>query len=166
GVGRGGHMRILRISIVLMGIVGWHAATLQAHGVSAIVSRGGIVVSAAYDSGDPMSYAKVTISAPDGKLPFQSGRTDRNGRFCFFPDDSGVWKILITDGMGHGLTQQVAVDEAHSLSSDSGGEQIGPSRLGKAEKALMGLCILFGVTGVLNALRLRRKTNRRTNRQA
>jgi nickel transport protein len=148
-------MKILRISILLIGIVGWHAASLQAHGVSAIVSRGGIVVSAAYDSGDPMSYAKVTIAAPDAKMQFQSGRTDRNGRFCFFPDSPGVWKVMIKDGMGHGLTQQVAVGETLGL-SPGGAEKKHPRRLGKAEKAVMGLSILFGVTGFIHGWRIRR----------
>jgi nickel transport protein len=48
-----------------------------------------------------MSYAGVEITAPDAKLPFQSGRTDRNGYFCFRPDAPGRWKITIKDEDGH-----------------------------------------------------------------
>jgi hypothetical protein len=42
---------------------------------------------------------------PDGKadaeIPFRTGRTDRNGYFCFQPDAPGRWKITIKDEDGH-----------------------------------------------------------------
>jgi nickel transport protein len=148
-------MKRLKISILLMSMIGLYANCLQAHGVSGAVSQGGIVITATYDSGDPMSYSKVTILAPDAKLQFQSGRTDRNGRFCFFPDGSGQWEVLITDGMGHRLAKPVVVDETLSVSSNSAFGN-GSSHLGKAEKALMGLSILFGMTGLLYGWRTRR----------
>ena len=59
---------------------------LCAHGVQGAVENGGLVVTAQYDTGEAMSYARVKISAPGARLTFQSGRTDSNGHFCFFPD--------------------------------------------------------------------------------
>ncbi len=47
---------------------------IYAHGVRGRVDAGGMVVTAQYDTGEPMSYAKVNISAPGAKLSFQSGR--------------------------------------------------------------------------------------------
>ncbi|RWX49807.1 nickel transport protein [Candidatus Electrothrix communis] len=60
-----------------------------------------LCTSASYDDGEPMSYAAVEIIAPNSKLPFQSGRTDRNGYFCFRPDTPGRWKMTIKDADGH-----------------------------------------------------------------
>jgi len=60
-----------------------------------------LCTSASYDDGEPMSYAAVEIIAPNAKLPFQSGRTDRNGYFCFRPDTPGRWKMTIKDADGH-----------------------------------------------------------------
>uniref|UniRef100_UPI004056E8DC hypothetical protein n=1 Tax=Candidatus Electrothrix sp. TaxID=2170559 RepID=UPI004056E8DC len=60
-----------------------------------------LCTSASYDDGETMSYAAVEIFAPNAELPFQSGRTDRNGYFCFRPDTTGQWKITIKDADGH-----------------------------------------------------------------
>ena len=84
---------------------------LFAHGVLGTVQNGGLAVTATYDTGEPMSYARVEISAPGAQLPFQSGRTDRNGRFCFFPDGAGTWLVVVDDEMGHRLGMDVPVDE-------------------------------------------------------
>ncbi len=85
-----------------------------AHGVRGRIKKGGIVVKAEYDTGEPMSYAKVEVFSPDMKL-FQSGRTDRNGCFCFFPDRKGRWKVIVDDEIGHRLTVIVPVDEKMNL---------------------------------------------------
>ncbi|MCI5161759.1 MAG: hypothetical protein D3917_07015 [Candidatus Electrothrix sp. AX5] len=60
-----------------------------------------LCTSASYEDGEAMSYATVEIIAPNSKLPFQSGRTDRNGYFCFRPDTPGRWKITVKDEDGH-----------------------------------------------------------------
>jgi nickel transport protein len=63
---------------------------------------GAVCVSAAYDDGTPMSYVAVDIFSPaEKKLPFQTGRTDRNGYFCFRPDAQGSWKLAAKDEEGH-----------------------------------------------------------------
>lgn len=123
---------------------------LYAHGVQGTVQNGGLVVTAQYDSGEPMSYAKVKILAPEGQLPFQSGRTDRNGRFCFFPDLAGDWKVVVDDEMGHRLEMGVPVNEdlAWKENQDSGGT--GKSAFSRYEKALMGICIIFGLFGIFS----------------
>ncbi len=121
---------------------------LYAHGVQGTVDRGGLVVTAQYDTGEAMSYAKVSISAPGAKLPFQNGRTDRNGRFCFFPDAAGEWNVLVDDEMGHRLEVNVPVDEELVWQEDQQRGEAGKTALSKYEKALMGICIIFGVFGI------------------
>lgn len=141
--------------MLLVIILGGRATCLHAHGVSGLVSPGGIVIAAAYDSGDLMSYAKVTLFAPGAQLPFQSGRTDRNGRFCFFPDGPGQWKVLIDDGIGHRLTLPVFVDEKLNFLPERSEADI-PERIMTVEKAFMGVCLIFGGSGIVYGLRSRR----------
>ncbi len=75
----------------------------HAHAVHGETENGSeaLCTSASYEDGEPMSYAAVEIIAPNAKLPFQSGRTDRNGYFCFRPDTPGRWKIIVKDEDGH-----------------------------------------------------------------
>lgn len=121
---------------------------LFAHGVKGTVKEGGLVVTAQYDTGEAMSYARVRISAPGAKLPFQSGRTDRNGRFCFFPDASGDWQVVVDDEMGHRLEVTVPVDETIAIQANQEREETAGSYLSRYEKALMGISIIFGISGV------------------
>ena len=61
-----------RVIVVLWAVIFLSPFNLHAHGVRGKVGKGGIVVTAQYDTGEPMSYSKVDISAPNSKLPFQS----------------------------------------------------------------------------------------------
>ncbi len=123
-------------------------SSLFAHGVKGMVDAGGVVVTAQYDTGEAMSYARVNISAPGAKLPFQLGRTDRNGRFCFFPDVAGDWQVVVDDEMGHRLEVNVPVDEAMNLKTDRAAGR-SKSSLAKYERALMGVSIILGISGIL-----------------
>jgi len=122
-------------------------SNLSAHGMYGTVENGGLVVTAQYDTGEAMSYARVKISAPEAKLPFQSGRTDRNGRFCFFPDAAGDWKVVVDDEMGHRLEVNVPVDAAMNLKADRAAGR-SRSSLARYEKALIGISIIFGLSGI------------------
>jgi len=141
-------MKYKGLTIFFLGIIFLLPRVIYAHGVRGKVDAGGVVVIAEYDSGEPMSYARVKISAPGARLTFQSGRTDRNGRFCFFPDAKGDWEIIVDDEMGHRLEVMVPVDETMALKSDqkTGGRV--ESSLSRYEKALMGISIIFGVSGI------------------
>lgn len=133
---------------------------IYAHGVQGTVENGGLVVTAQYDTGEAMSYAKVTISAPGAKLTFQTGRTDRNGRFCFFPDIAGDWIVVVDDEMGHRWDVDIPVDEAMKLKTGSMAGKTQRS-LGQYEKVLIGIGIIFGVSGLFFwqlGMRVRRKS--------
>lgn len=84
----------------------------------------GVVISTAQENGLPvstfhyadgiaLSYGEVKIWAPgDAEVEFQNGRTDKNGRFAFIPDQSGTWRVEVTDGMGHAATAKHEVQVA------------------------------------------------------
>jgi nickel transport protein len=127
------------------------------------VGGGGIVLKAKYSDGMPMSYAEIVISAPDAKLPFVSGWTDRNGRFCFFPDINGSYHAAISDELGHKLEMDIPIDqnvapkEKNTTQSGSGGVFV------KYEKAMLGVTIinlLFSFLFYFKAARLNARSKK------
>jgi len=114
-----------------------------AHGVRGQVALGGIVLAGEYSTGEAMRYARVDITAPGSSLPFQSGRTDRNGRFCFFPYTPGQWKIVISDEMGHRLEVKASVNAAMKLDSIQRNRGRILGNLPEYERILMGVSIIF-----------------------
>ncbi len=101
---------------------------------------------AAYSDGEPMSYAKVAIYAPnDPERAFQRGRTDRSGRFAFSPDAKGSWRVVINDGMGHQIDRKLEVRDLKAGVEVNTPQAEGMS---KAWKVVVGLSLIFGVFGL------------------
>ncbi len=84
----------------------------RAHGVThSFSTEKALLLQTAYSDGSPMSFAKVVVFSPsDSKVEHQNGRTDKNGRFAFLPDEQGEWRITVNDGMGHAFTRQIRID--------------------------------------------------------
>jgi nickel transport protein len=96
------------------------ASAAYAHGVTinyTISETGQVKLDAAFDTGEPMGEAQVTIYAPDDPAkPWLTGVADENGHFEFTVDPSkpGTWDIQFRKA-GHGemihiTVEQVAVD--------------------------------------------------------
>jgi nickel transport protein len=134
--------------IFILGVIFLVPSPLWAHGVMGKVDAGGMVVSTEYDTGEAMSYARVQIWAPGEKLTFQSGRTDRNGRFCFFPDAAGDWKVVVDDEMGHRLEVAVPVDENLALPATQQPGEAGRHSPSIYQRAFTGISIIFGICGM------------------
>jgi nickel transport protein len=120
-----------------------------AHGVEGTVQPGGLTVACQYSTGEPMSYAKVTIFSPGTSQPFQVGYTDKNGRFCFYPDALGEWRVTAEDGMGHRLELKVPVTDLEAkkqIPPTSGAASVSNTR---TLRVLTGLSAIFGLTGFL-----------------
>ena len=114
-----------------------------AHGTLGSVDRAsGILISASYDDGEPMSYAEVSIIVGDEPIPFQTGRTDKHGRFMVFPGSEGTCKAVIKDGMGHGITLFLpSSDEPVVITAPS----LPPS---KTPGIISGLAVIFFLSGL------------------
>jgi nickel transport protein len=151
-------MPSIRALIRSLGLVILTAATCWSHGVDGYIEEiSGCCVTARYDDGEPMSYAKVEISAPDSEIGFQSGRTDRNGRFMFLPEVQGKWNVVVTDGMGHRLALPLEFDPAGSSGGKKDTVDSAPARPpSRAVRIIDGLCIIFGFCGVLYGWKARR----------
>ena len=71
-----------------------------------------IIIKASYDNVEPISYAEVKIfSLEKKKIEYQIGRTDANDCFAFLPFSAGVWKVILSDGIGHGFVTEAVVNE-------------------------------------------------------
>lgn len=103
-----------------------------------------------------MSWSEVKITAPDTGTVFQSGQTDRNGRFMFFPDGHGTWEVVIQDGMGHRLPLDVTVAE-ESGATETVAPAPAPATTGKNRTmgVVAGIGVIFGLCGFLYGWRAR-----------
>jgi nickel transport protein len=74
-----------------------------------VVYGGAVAVRARYAGQDPLAYAEYQIFAPsDAKVPWQKGRTDRDGWLAFVPSQPGTWRVQVADGSGHGMILSVS----------------------------------------------------------
>lgn len=125
------------------------SSQVVAHGVEATVQPGGLAVACRYSSGEVMDYAKVTVLAPGSNQPFQVGHADKNGRFCFYPDTPGEWRVMAEDGMGHRLEIKVPVTQPNTLKTlppAAGADSVAHTR---SLRVLTGLSVIFGLSGFL-----------------
>ncbi|MFW6429091.1 MAG: hypothetical protein ACOCY3_04270 [Desulfosalsimonas sp.] len=108
-----------------------------------------------YADGSPMSYAEVLVYSPeDDETEHQNGRTDANGRFVFYPDKPGKWRIQADDGTGHLEKASVEIsagdedqenEKATSSADDKGGQQAGPGGLPRIWAAVLGVSIILNI---------------------
>lgn len=102
-----------------------------------------IEITAAYDSGEPLSGGQVTVYAPDDpSTPWRKAKCDENGKYIFIPDPSkpGTWDIQVRQA-GHGDMIHVPVsdDVAAAASSSTGYTPL--------QIVLMGACVVWGFIG-------------------
>ncbi len=116
-----------------------------AHGVVCEIKKSkAFVIKVEYDDGTPMDYAEVKIFSPDNKkIEHATGYTDKNGYFAFVPDKPGKWLIKIDDGMGHGVTREIAVEKKMNLEKEV--VHYFPLWL----RVLVGLSIIWGLMGTM-----------------
>lgn len=143
------------------------AALLFAHGLilKTDLHPPAVVVSASFDGGGVPAFAAATVFGPDAsESPYQSGRADASGRFAFLPDRAGEWSVLIDDEMGHRRRATIVIDadflagkESVPEKSETASEKPEPpAGLPNSLKLLMGLCLIFGFTGIFMGLKARR----------
>lgn len=117
---------------------------LLAHDVRAESSLGrAATVRFAFSDGSPLAYESVVVIAPDSAVEFQTGRTDRAGRFAFVPDSAGTWTVRVSTRDGHGATARVMVDAKDAMSArpDSWYDQF--------PRIAAGLGWLLGIFGIV-----------------
>ena len=82
-----------------------------------------VAVSFFYADGQPMSYAETLVFGPEDKeIEYQNGRTDQQGRFAFYPETPGSWRLVVNDGMGHRAEGIITVKDPSTKDDKSDAE--------------------------------------------
>ncbi|MEM6753331.1 MAG: carboxypeptidase-like regulatory domain-containing protein [Cyanobacteria bacterium P01_C01_bin.38] len=107
-------MRQILLPIFIFATLSLPTKTL-AHGTKiSYENTEAIVIKAAYDTGEPMGKAQISVYSPDNPSePWLTGTTDEKGRFLFQPDStkSGNWEVKVRH-LGHGGVVKVPVTTA------------------------------------------------------
>ncbi|MBN2417886.1 MAG: hypothetical protein JXL81_00740 [Deltaproteobacteria bacterium] len=132
-----------------------------AHGTDCrIIERAGTVTfEFFYDDMEPMQYSEVLVFSPhDDKVEYQNGRTDSKGRFSFFPEDSGTWRIEASDGMGHLAKGAVDVApdtdmQADTFTQNIKDEGVFSGNISKPFKVIFGLSLIINIWAIFFILK-------------
>ncbi len=156
--------RLVMVLGLVAGVTCLCAPRVEAHGTAHRVLRDGtaVTVESFYSDKEPMQYAEVLVFGPsDRKVEYQNGRTDRNGRFAFFPDRQGTWRIEVNDGMGHLMKADIEVTAPDGPGTGSGngsaGEGEAPAGASVPLKAAFGVSLIANVALILRALKTGKK---------
>ena len=130
--------------LLFIPLVGW-STSASAHGAHIDYQAVQAVnINAAYDGGQPMANAQVTVYAPnDPSTPWSTGTTDDQGRFTFTPDadQPGNWEVKVRQA-GHGDIVSVPVGETTAEAGEAVSDSYTP-----VQKALLGAAGAWGFLG-------------------
>ena len=129
----------------------------RAHGTAYRVMDDATTITAEfyYQDKEPMRYAEVLVFSPlDEKVEYQNGRTDRYGRFAFYPDIAGTWRIEVNDGMGHMVLGNIEVGQVtnkdlKSEPNDTYGHSKAGERTSTLAKTALGLSLICNMVTVV-----------------
>jgi len=122
-----------------------------AHGVQGEIRvlQGVVVARAWYDTGEPMSYARAEVWAPNSRVRFQIARTDRHGRLAFVPDSPGKWRVVFSDELGHRIELVVNISK---LSLEKVTLSQKPVDSSRGARAFLGVFLILGFFGWLREI--------------
>ncbi|MFT5730559.1 MAG: nickel transport protein [Desulforhopalus sp.] len=100
--------KALYMLLFMSGVIALYTTTASAHGLGYRLLKNDTteVVEFRYSNGSALPFAEVEVWSPDdaevevwspddAEIEFQNGRTDKNGRFSFFPDVPGIWRVIL-----------------------------------------------------------------------
>lgn len=122
-----------------------------------VSTAGAQVLTVSYAFGQQPVFEPYQVFAPDSDVPFQTGRTDGQGRVSFLPDRPGRWRVVVTTEDGHGVEVRVRVDEGLEITDIEG-----PGAGGLA-MTLAGVGYLLGLAGLLVLWRQRQASHKRND---
>lgn len=102
-----------------------------------------VTVTAAYDSGEPMAGAQMTVYAPDDPTTaWLTGVADSDGRFTFTPDPDipGAWYVQARQA-GHGAAVHISIEETVVTAS-------GATGFTTWQIIVMAVSVVWGLIGV------------------
>jgi hypothetical protein len=153
---------VLILSIILFSIT----AKLFGHGIhiEPEFKIPSVIVFSGYSETQPVAGATVTVFSPaDASKPFQTGKTDKHGKFSFVPDIEGEWLFSVDDQKGHAEKSAINVPAAFinpqlevpvimkaSQSETPATEEVHTheDEMPLSFKIITGLSLIFGITGI------------------
>jgi len=134
--------RLTRVGFCLMILCA--PSLVLAHGTEGSLKEGkGWMIEAFYDDGEAMSYTETQVFHEPSTMPFQTGRTDKNGCFLFSPDGPGTWRVEVKDEMGHAVILKTEITDNPGSSKN---ESIpGPEASSKGRDKVGGLMAGLGI---------------------
>jgi nickel transport protein len=153
-------MKYVHSYLILFGLCAWiqifYVPCADAHGTAYRVLENAKAVTAEfyYDDRQPMQYAEVLVFSPlDEKVEHQNGRTDRYGRFAFYPEAAGTWRIEVRDGMGHLARAAIDVvpdtsEKTESIKPTEDKREMASGHVSKSGRAVFGLSIMFNLAAI------------------
>ena len=136
----------------------------NAHGINTETSFHGnvVVVRSSFSPTQPVIDAFVTIYSPaDQEDAWQTGTTDKAGNFSFLPDVEGEWIFVVDDQKGHRKRTAVMVrfgkqaEHEHDAEANKVVAESSESGLSKTHRLIIGLALIFGITGIFYGLKAR-----------
>ena len=127
---------------------------LFAHAIYHDVVQKGVSVKIYYAEDDPASYASYEIYAPNSKLAFAKGRTDKNGVVSFLPDSAGEWNIKVigeSDHGYHGKEITVTVDKNINVTD------VSHSLYEKYQRVFTGAALIFSFVALIGMYRCKKR---------
>ena len=112
------------------------------------------VLTVSHAFGQQPIFEPYQVFAPDSDMPFQTGRTDLQGRVSFLPDRPGRWRVVVSTEDGHGVEVRVRVDEALAIT------QVENPGAGGLAMTLAGVGYLLGLGGLLVLWRQRKSPSK------
>ncbi len=117
----------------------------QAHDLQYTVVGGqAVVIKLFYADNTPFTFEGYEIYRKGEKLPYQVGRTDKQGRIAFLPDGAAQWQIKAISEDGHGLDFKLSTDAAAAL---SGSEK---PLFERYSRIFIGVAFILGLFGALS----------------
>jgi nickel transport protein len=114
-------------------------------------SGAAVLLDLRYGDGTPFSYESYEIRAEGEGIPFQTGRTDSNGRVAFAPGRPGTWRITARSEDGHG------VDATFETLEGGGAAPARRPWFDRYPRILAGAGVILGLFGLAQLWSIRRR---------
>lgn len=116
-----------------------------------VVRADAVVVTLAYADQTPFAFASYEVFRAGESAPFQTGKTDQQGRVTFLPDREGAWLVKAFTTDGHGLEVRLRTDRSSLAESEN------RPLVDRYPRLSMGLGVIFGLFGLAMLFYRRRR---------
>lgn len=141
-----------RLTLLLACLLPTLTGPALAHDLQYTVSNGEAVVVRLLEDNTPFTFEGYEVYREDEKLPYQTGRTDSQGRIAFLPDRAGKWRIRTFSEDGHGMDFSLSTDAAARIESSD------KPFYERHDRIIVGIGVILGLFGFLSLYARKNKT--------